>query len=232
MNPADHLPVRIVFQPAGLRVDVDPPANLLAAAREAGAGLASECGGKGSCGRCRVRLDAGGAVNPPTDTERNRLGAEGIGAGLRLACQVTACDVVTVTLPPESMTAPQRIQTESLAEVKECDPPTEILDVELPEPSTADPRPDWERLSAGLRDAAGPGSPDILPPGFRYCGSSAGCFARAGGASGRAFAGMDSAGSSQQELPPSALPSTSGQPRSRGGSWISIPERPWLRRGS
>lgn len=164
MNPADRRPVRIVFQPAGLRVDVDPPANLLAAARDAGAGLASECGGKGTCGRCRVRLDAGGAVNPPTDTERKRLGAEGIGAGLRLACQVTACDVVTVTLPPESMTAPQRIQTEGLAEVEERDPPTKILDVELAEPSTADPRPDWERLSAGLREAAGPGSPDYHPP--------------------------------------------------------------------
>jgi ferredoxin len=49
----------MVFQPGGLSVQVEPGTALLDAARLAGVDLEAPCGGKGTCGRCNVRVAAG-----------------------------------------------------------------------------------------------------------------------------------------------------------------------------
>ncbi len=49
-------PFSIDFEPLGRRVHVRPGTTLLEAARSAGVGLASVCGGGGTCEECRVRL--------------------------------------------------------------------------------------------------------------------------------------------------------------------------------
>lgn len=46
--------------------------------------LAADCGGKGTCGKCRIRLTEG--FLPVSETERARLTEEEIRAGIRLAC--------------------------------------------------------------------------------------------------------------------------------------------------
>ncbi|HEY4688818.1 MAG TPA: 2Fe-2S iron-sulfur cluster-binding protein, partial [Anaerolineae bacterium] len=51
--------VEIDFEPIGKRVDVPSDTHLLDAARQAGIGLASVCGGEGTCGRCRVVIMSG-----------------------------------------------------------------------------------------------------------------------------------------------------------------------------
>ena len=48
-------------------------------------GLEQPCGGRGTCGKCRVRLS--GALTPPTDLERSCLSPRELSDGLRLACQ-------------------------------------------------------------------------------------------------------------------------------------------------
>lgn len=58
--------------------------TILDHARRAGVEVYSECGGKGECGRCVVRVERGmEALSPPTDAERKF----GLGEDLRLACQ-------------------------------------------------------------------------------------------------------------------------------------------------
>lgn len=47
----------------------------------------SGCGGSGACGLCRVRVD-GGAVEPPTPAEAQRLSDIDLHNGWRLACQL------------------------------------------------------------------------------------------------------------------------------------------------
>ncbi len=64
-----------------------------------GAGVPTPCGGHGKCGKCRVTVS--GAVSPPTERERKILSPEEIGAGVRLACQVTAEGDCAVSLPKE-----------------------------------------------------------------------------------------------------------------------------------
>lgn len=58
--------------------------TLLDHAREAGVEIHSECGGRGECGKCIVRVDKGRSDLPPiTEVERNF----GLKGDLRLACQ-------------------------------------------------------------------------------------------------------------------------------------------------
>jgi adenylate cyclase len=62
------------------------------------------CSGRGRCGTCRVRIDAGaGSLSPMSEAERSTLSRVGASAGERLACQarVQAAGVVaTRVLPP------------------------------------------------------------------------------------------------------------------------------------
>ena len=102
---------RIDFEPLGRRSEVLPGQNLLEAARRAGVGLASVCGGEGTCEECRVRL-AAGKLTAPTLTEQAALSKSDLAAGFRLACQAEPLSDVKLDIPPESLTTAQRLQLE------------------------------------------------------------------------------------------------------------------------
>jgi uncharacterized 2Fe-2S/4Fe-4S cluster protein (DUF4445 family) len=57
--------------------------NILNSARKLGIEIPSECGGKGLCGKCRVRVEGEDALNPRTEVEKNFK----LGRDERLACQ-------------------------------------------------------------------------------------------------------------------------------------------------
>lgn len=59
--------------------------RLLPLLLEAGAFVDAPCGGKGRCGKCRVQ--ASGALSPPTTAEQSLLSAEELAGGVRLACE-------------------------------------------------------------------------------------------------------------------------------------------------
>lgn len=46
----------ITFLPSGKRVEVKTGTTILSAAQDIGEGIRSLCGGKGSCGKCKVIL--------------------------------------------------------------------------------------------------------------------------------------------------------------------------------
>ncbi|MHA2045107.1 MAG: ASKHA domain-containing protein [Candidatus Thorarchaeota archaeon] len=74
----------IVFEPSGLRMSVDKQYTFLDAIRAIGLHVSSQCGGKGTCGKCRVKLHR--VIDPsPADTEH--LSTTEIDDGFRLACQ-------------------------------------------------------------------------------------------------------------------------------------------------
>jgi uncharacterized 2Fe-2S/4Fe-4S cluster protein (DUF4445 family) len=102
---------RIDFEPLGRRGEARPNHTLLDAAQSAGVGLASVCGGVGTCEECRVRLVTG-SLSAPTLVEQAALGEESLAAGYRLACQAEPLSDVKLDIPPESLTAPQRLQLE------------------------------------------------------------------------------------------------------------------------
>ncbi len=69
----------------GAVVRARPGTTLLEVAAEAGLEVSADCGGAGTCGKCRAR--AGGLLEPPSDAERKLLSAGELESGIRLACQ-------------------------------------------------------------------------------------------------------------------------------------------------
>jgi uncharacterized 2Fe-2S/4Fe-4S cluster protein (DUF4445 family) len=136
--------------------------DLLAAAQAAGVQLSSVCGGIGSCETCRVRL-VSGEVSPLSLEEEVVLTDEDLAAGIRLACQTIPLSDVKVDIPPESLTAVQRLQVEGQETEVAVDPVVRILDLELAPPTLEDLRADDVRLLDALR-AAGVEDPAVSWP--------------------------------------------------------------------
>ncbi len=159
--------VMVTLEPVGRRIATSPRATLLEAAQAAGVELVSVCGGIGSCSGCRVRL-VSGALSPVTLEEEAELSAAQLVAGWRMACQAEPRSNVVLDVPPESLTAPQRLLIEGESAGVTLDPVVRPIDVSLAPASLTDLRADARRLLDALPDPAAIGLaamrelPDIL----------------------------------------------------------------------
>jgi len=140
---------QVDFEPIGRRITCETGSTLLAAAQQAGVMLTAICGGEGSCGRCIVRVMSG-EVSPPNSTEQVELGEADVKAGWRLACQTEIASDVRVHVPPESLVAAQRTQTEGQALAVEHAPAVRAVDVHLAPPAIDDLRSDAARIRDAL----------------------------------------------------------------------------------
>ena len=144
----------VVFLPGGMRGRVHPGIRLDQAARDLGADLQSVCGGRGNCGKCRVRAvpppAAETALSLPTDEERRTLSPAAMGAGWRLACQARVQGAVTIDIPQESRTGRQVIAKAPGSQTVLPDPAVSRLSLTVPPADLENPVADWERLAAGL----------------------------------------------------------------------------------
>lgn len=150
----------IDFQPVGRRLEVEAGVTVLAAAQSAGVELVALCGGQGACGSCRVRLIKG-LLSEPGEAERKAIGEQDISDGYRLACRARIESDVTIDIPPESLTTPQRLQIEGREVDVPLDPVVIPVDLELDPPSLEDLRGDSARLSDGIQEQGHP--PPTMP---------------------------------------------------------------------
>jgi uncharacterized 2Fe-2S/4Fe-4S cluster protein (DUF4445 family) len=107
--------LRVALEGPGLEVQVAPGVSLLDAVRSAGLALDSECGGRGTCGECRVRFLEG--TPPPTVEDAALLTQEELDEGWRLACQTFLSTGCRITVPQRIARARRgklRIQTEAI----------------------------------------------------------------------------------------------------------------------
>jgi len=88
--------VVVIFEPSGLRVLVESGTSVLEAAREVGLHISSDCGGRGSCGKCRVIVHPAGN---PSSQDLEHLSTEEIENGFRLACKFQIREQTRVLLP-------------------------------------------------------------------------------------------------------------------------------------
>lgn len=149
--------VNVDLQPVGRRVQVAPGSTVLEAAQLAGVQLVAVCGGLGTCGTCRVRA-VDGRLGEETEEERTWLDGSERAQGWRLACQTRVVGAVRLEIPPESLSTPQRLQTEGLSVDFELDPAVIAIDLALAPPSLEDLRADTRRLLEGLAAAGAPGT--------------------------------------------------------------------------
>ncbi len=142
------------FEPIGKRIAVAPGTDLLDAARQAGIGLASVCGGEGTCGRCRVVIMSGN-VTPPVDADRRFLSQLELSSGQRLACRCQVYSDVKVHVPKASLVTDQRLQVDGIARKMQIEAAVRAYEIEVPPPTLYDLRSDLDRVIDALETAHG-----------------------------------------------------------------------------
>ncbi|MHC4873417.1 MAG: ASKHA domain-containing protein [Planctomycetota bacterium] len=136
----------ITFLPANKIIETTAGANLLSAAQNAGLDLHASCGGKGLCGKCRVRIKSGTAASD--QGHENALSAAELKAGWRLACLVEVEGDMTVQIP-ESSTSTVTLVDFGATEVTP-DAGIKAFPLDIPKPSLEDQAADMERLSRAI----------------------------------------------------------------------------------
>ncbi len=112
---------KVVFHPEGKRGNFAMETSLLEAAISLGVDINSICGGAGACGKCIVKIN-GGTIETPGETDKRFIDEENLRKGFRLACRYKIITDLVVSVPKESRTGTQRLQTEGLETGVEVSP--------------------------------------------------------------------------------------------------------------
>jgi len=145
--------IKVKFLPSNKSADVPPGSNILQAAIAAGVQVESTCGGKGTCGKCKVQLQKGGAevgAGALTPSEKKFLTASEIEAGWVLACQHVLFEDTVVQLQEQKDVYDRKIGFADSEKMNAYAPSIRKFHVLLAKPSADDQRADWERLVAAL----------------------------------------------------------------------------------
>ena len=142
-------------------------ATVYDAALAAGLPLRADCGGKGSCGACAVKIEAGACLptpHPSITPDREKKGC-------RLACRAAVTGDLAVYIPEESTLPACNVDFETIVltedDAKRRDalaglvpsPLVRRFALSLPHPTLEDNLGDMERLARGLKLAGLPGEP-------------------------------------------------------------------------
>lgn len=140
--------VKVVFQPEGRKVFVLKGSLLIEAAVKAGIPIVAPCGGKGTCGKCRVSVPQG-APEPTAECKRH-LSADELRQGVRLACQMRVIRDAVVEIPTDSRLFAPKILIAGEGRKVVPEPDVRKIHMRLPKPSLEDQRADNVRLIEAL----------------------------------------------------------------------------------
>lgn len=147
--------IKVDIEPIGKRISLDGPANALDAIRGAGIGIKSVCGGKGTCGKCRIMMLDKKSANNPTSQEQKALISDEIEHGVRLACQQTFNRDTAIYIPASSLTEEQKLQVTGIETKIKPDPVCAKYYIELTRPTLSDPEADFSRIKKALHSKSG-----------------------------------------------------------------------------
>lgn len=136
-----------------LHVEVKVGETLLEALRSQSVNLISMCGGRGTCGKCRIVVPGDqGNLSSVTQTEKTLLSRSEVESGYRLACLTRPVrpSRIEVVIPPESEETQQRLMVSGLTPRLKLIPAVRKLFVRLPRPTLKDTTADLERLIQAL----------------------------------------------------------------------------------
>lgn len=157
---------KVIFQPAGRRGEVLEGTTLLDAARQLGVDIESICGGKGTCGKCKVRIEEGyfekdaidskmDHLSPMTEPEKKFIKQED-GPNIRLACKAEIRGDLKVFVPEKSRAGKQIVRKSAKELSIKLDPAVKKYVVELKKPTLHDlTEGDAERLIRALKENYG-----------------------------------------------------------------------------
>jgi len=146
----------ILFEPDKKEITVPKGSTLLEAARKADIHINASCNGKGSCGKCKLILEAGQFETDDTpllsDTEKEK--------NYVLACLTKVKGDITAKIPEESLE--KKLKVAGMGEdatkklkglVTKIEPMLENFPLELDQPTLEDSVSDLDRLNRGLKKA-------------------------------------------------------------------------------
>lgn len=141
--------------PSGKQIDISHGTSLLEGLKQEGIYLTASCGGKGTCGKCRVIVTSGSARSDSwiklSQEERDR--------GYFLACQSYPKGNLIIDIPKEStLTVEGKVATGKSKDLQDLlrsmgtavEPMTERVLLQLPSPSLDDSISDLERLKRAI----------------------------------------------------------------------------------
>ncbi len=153
---------RVVFQPNGRHSDILVGVTLLEAARRMGVEIESICGGRQTCGKCKVYVEEGdfakfglvsrgSHLSPPDGREAEYARKDGFAPNARLSCACVVEGDLVIRVPEESQVRKQIVRKAAGIERPiTVDAPMRLYYVELPPADLRDHRGDWERLQGEL----------------------------------------------------------------------------------
>jgi uncharacterized 2Fe-2S/4Fe-4S cluster protein (DUF4445 family) len=154
----------VTFQPLGRRIDNGPGKTILEASQTLAVRgentVEAPCGGKGLCGRCRVRVIKG-TLEPPGESEKRLLEPDDLTRGYRLACQAVPLSSVEIEIPPESLTGRADLQVQGKAEKAIPDPAVRRYLIDIQSARLDRSRSVWQQVEQSLVNDHGLADPRI-----------------------------------------------------------------------
>jgi len=138
--------LEVTYLPYERTTRVPPGTTVFSAAHWIGLPIDSTCGGRGTCGKCKVRV-----LESPTEVttaDNRQLRKDEIDAGWRLSCQAHVHEDMRVEVP-QLLRVP-KAATMGLGRLVILDPNVRKVYLELEEPTLHDQRPDVVRLRDAL----------------------------------------------------------------------------------
>jgi len=163
---------QVIFQPSGRRGRIPEGKTVLEAARSLGADIESVCGGKKTCGKCRVRIEAGDFprhgiasrpenLSPFSAEEAELIGDKERAEGFRLACAAAIRGDALIFVPEQSRAGAQVVRKEAREKDISLNPAVRLFPLTLPPPTLNDQLGDYDRLAAALAEGFGLPRPAI-----------------------------------------------------------------------
>src|SRR5712692_4357343 len=138
--------LEVTYQPFDRTTRVPPGTTLFSAAHWIGLPIDSTCGGRGTCGKCKVRVLEGASEVSPAD--HRLLRKDEVENGWRLSCQARIYEDITCEVP-QLLRVP-KAATMGLSRLVIIDPNVRKVYLELTEPDLHDQRSDVTRLRDAL----------------------------------------------------------------------------------
>jgi len=151
----------VVFLPSGKSGQFKKGSSVLQCAQKLGVDVDSVCGGRGICGRCKVRHVVGDFpkfnivsveenVSPRCDAEDRYDQRSGLDEDMRLSCHSQLLGDMVIDVPPESQLHKQCVRKQTDTRSVAIDPAIRLYYVEVEAASFENPMGDMERLQMAL----------------------------------------------------------------------------------
>jgi uncharacterized 2Fe-2S/4Fe-4S cluster protein (DUF4445 family) len=140
--------LEVTYLPSGRTAHVPAGTTLFNAAHWAGLPIESTCGGRGTCGKCKVRVTEGLPHHEPTPADHRKLAAAELEHGWRLSCQLEVTEDLTCEVP--ALQASPKAATMGVGRLVLLEPNVQQVAVALDPPSLEDHRSHLRRLLDAL----------------------------------------------------------------------------------